>query len=125
MSEGDYLNLSKAKKSVDNIKSTRIFSKVDYKFEDSDKKNFKDFNLFVKEQATGNISAGVGYSTNGGLFEAGINERNFLGQGINLDFTGRLSADVLRGEFSYVNPNFKMVCIIVIIHHIIFEKICY
>ncbi len=107
LSEGDYLNLSKAKKSVDNIKSTRIFSKVDYKFEDSDKKNFKDFNLFVKEQATGNISAGVGYSTNGGLFEAGINERNFLGQGINLDFTGRLSADVLRGEFSYVNPNFK------------------
>jgi outer membrane protein insertion porin family len=107
LSEGDYLNLSKAKKSIDNIKSTRIFSKVDYKFEDSDKKNFKDFNLFVKEQATGNISAGVGYSTNGGLFEAGINERNFLGQGINLDFTGRLSADVLRGEFSYVNPNFK------------------
>ena len=107
LSEGDYLNLSKAKKSVDNIKSTRIFSKVDYKFEDSDKKNFKDFNLFVKEQATGNISAGVGYSTNGGLFEAGINERNFLGQGINLDFTGRFSADVLRGEFSYVNPNFK------------------
>jgi len=107
LSEGDYLNLSKAKKSVDNIKSTRIFSKVDYKFEDSDKKNFKDFNLFVKEQATGNISAGVGYSTNGGLFEAGIKERNFLGQGINLDFTGRLSADVLRGEFSYVNPNFK------------------
>ena len=107
LSEGDYLNLSKAKKSVDNIKSTRIFSKVDYKFEDSDKKNFKDFNLFVKEQATGNISAGVGYSTNGGLFEVGINERNFLGQGINLDFTGRLSADVLRGEFSYVNPNFE------------------
>ena len=107
LSEGDYLNLSKAKKSVDNIKSTRIFSKVDYKFDDSDKKNFKDFNLFVKEQATGNISAGVGYSTNGGLFEVGINERNFLGQGINLDFTGRLSADVLRGEFSYVNPNFK------------------
>jgi outer membrane protein insertion porin family len=107
LSEGDYLNLSKAKKSIDNIKSTRIFSKVDYKFEDSDKKNFKDFNLFVKEQATGNISAGVGYSTNGGLFEAGIKERNFLGQGINLDFTGRLSADVLRGEFSYVNPNFK------------------
>ena len=107
LSEGDYLNLSKVKKSVDNIKSKQIFSKVDYKIEDSEKKNFKDFNLIVKEQATGNISAGVGYSTNGGLFEAGINERNFLGQGINLNFTGRLSADVLRGELSYVNPNFE------------------
>jgi outer membrane protein insertion porin family len=107
LSEGDYLNLSKVKKSVDNIKSKQIFSKVDYKIEESDKKNFRDFNLFVKEQATGNISAGVGYSTNGGLFEVGINERNFLGQGINLNFTGRLSADVLRGDLSYVNPNFE------------------
>ena len=107
ISEGDQLNLSKVKKSVDNIKSKQIFSKVDYKLEDSDKKNFKDLNLFVKEQPTGSISAGVGYGTNGGLFEASINERNFLGQGINLNFTGRLSSDVIRGELSYVDPNYN------------------
>jgi outer membrane protein insertion porin family len=107
ISEGDQLNSSKVKKSVDNIKSKQIFSKVDYKIEDSDKKNFKDLNLFVKEQPTGNISAGVGYGTNGGLFEASINERNFLGQGINLNFTGRLSSDVIRGELSYVDPNYN------------------
>ena len=107
LSEGDYLTLSKVKKSVDNIKSKQLFSKVDYKIEDSDKKNFKDFNLFVKEQPTGNISAGIGYGSNGGLFEASINERNFLGQGINLNFTGRLSSEVVRGEISYVDPNFK------------------
>ena len=107
ISEGDQLNSSKVKKSIDNIKSKQLFSKVDYKVEDSDKKNFKDLNLFVKEQATGSISAGVGYGTNGGLFEASVNERNFLGQGINLNFTGRLSSDVIRGEFSYVDPNYK------------------
>ena len=107
ISEGDQLNSSKVKKSVDNIKSKQIFSKVDYKIEDSDKKNFKDLNLFVKEQPTGSISAGVGYGTNGGLFEASINERNFLGQGINLNFTGRLSSDVIRGELSYVDPNYN------------------
>jgi len=107
ISEGDQLNISKIKKSVDNVKSKQIFSKVDYKIEDSDKKNFKDLNLFVKEQPTGSISAGVGYGTNGGLFEASINERNFLGQGINLNFTGRLSSDVIRGELSYVNPNYN------------------
>jgi outer membrane protein insertion porin family len=107
ISEGDQLNSSKVKKSVDNIKSKQIFSKVDYKIEDSDKKNFKDLNLFVKEQPTGNISAGVGYGTNGGLFEASINERNFLGQGINLNFTGRLSSAVIRGELSYVDPNYN------------------
>ena len=107
ISEGDQLNSSKVKKSIDNVKSKQLFSKVDYKIEDSDKKNFKDFSLFVKEQPTGSISAGIGYGTNGGLFEASINERNFLGQGINLNFTGRLSSDVIRGEFSFVDPNYK------------------
>ena len=106
ISEGDQLNSSKIKKSVDSIKSKQLFSKVEYKIEESEKKNFKDLNLFVKEQPTGNVSAGVGYGTNGGLFEASINERNFLGQGINLNFTGRLSADVIRGEISYVDPNY-------------------
>lgn len=107
LAEGDYLNSTKVKKSVDNIKSRQLFSKVDYKVVDSEKKNFKDFNLFVKEQATGSISAGVGYGSNGGLFEASINERNFLGQGINLNFTGTLATEEIKGEFSYVDPNFK------------------
>jgi outer membrane protein insertion porin family len=107
ISEGDQLSSSKVNKSVDNIKSKQLFSKVDYKVEDSEKKNFKDLNFFVKEQATGSVSAGVGYGTNGGLFETSVNERNFLGQGINLNFTGRLSTDVIRGELSYVDPNYK------------------
>jgi outer membrane protein insertion porin family len=107
ISEGDQLNSSKIKKSIDNVKSKQLFSKVDYKIEDSEKKNFKDLNLFVKEQPTGSISAGVGYGTNGGLIEASVNERNFLGQGINLNFTGRLSSDVIRGELSFVDPNYK------------------
>ena len=107
ISEGDQLSSSKIKKSVDNVKSKQLFSKVDYKLEDSDKKNFKDLNLFIKEQPTGSISAGVGYGTNGGLFEASVNERNFLGQGINLNFTGRLSSDAIRGELSYANPNYN------------------
>jgi len=106
ISEGDQLNSSKLKKSIDNIKSKQFFSKVDYKIEDSDKKNYKDLNLFVKEQPTGNISAGLGYGTNGGIIEASINERNFLGRGINLNFTGRLSTDVVRGELSYLDPNY-------------------
>ena len=106
IAEGDYLNSSKVKKSIDNIKSKQLFSKVEHKIEDSDTKDSKNFNLIVKEQPTGSISAGVGYGSNGGLFEASINERNFLGQGINLNFTGRMSSEVVRGEFSYLNPNF-------------------
>ena len=106
ISEGDNLNSSKIKKSIDQIKSKQYFSKVDYKVEDSDKKNFKDLNIIVREQATGSISAGVGYGTNGGMFEASLNEKNFLGQGVNLNFTGRLSTEKISGEFTVLNPNF-------------------
>jgi len=106
ISEGDNLNSSKIKKSIDQIKSKQYFSKVDYKIEDSDKKNFKDLNIIVREQATGSISAGVGYGTNGGMFEASLNEKNFLGQGVNLNFTGRLSTEKISGEFTVLNPNF-------------------
>ena len=108
LSEGDNLNSSKLKKSIDNLKSKQYFSKVDYKLENSiDKKNASDLNLFVKEQATGNISAGVGYGTNGAMFQGAVNEKNFLGQGINLNFTGTFSTQSLSGEFSYLNPNFR------------------
>ena len=107
VSEGDYLNQAKVKKSIDNIKSKQLFSKVEYKLEDSDKKNFKDLNLFVKEQPTGSIGAGIGYGTNGGSFEASVNERNFLGKGINLNFTGRLSTETVKGDLLYVDPNFN------------------
>jgi len=108
LSEGDNLNSSKLKKSIDNVKSKQYFSKVDYKLEDSfEKKNAKDLNIFVKEQATGNMSAGVGYGTNGGLFQASINEKNFLGKGINLNFTGEFSSQKISGELSFVEPNFR------------------
>jgi len=107
LTEGDYLNLSKVNKSVDNIKSKQLFSKVNYKIEESEKKNFKDLNLFVKEQPTGSISAGAGYGTNGGLLEASINEKNFLGEGINFNLTGRFSTEKVSGVISYVNPNFN------------------
>jgi outer membrane protein insertion porin family len=108
LSEGDNLSNTKLKKSIDNVKSKQYFSKVDYKLEDSlEKKNAKDFNLFVKEQPTGSISAGVGYGTNGAMFQASINERNFLGEGINLNFTGTISTQKVSGEFTYVDPNFK------------------
>ena len=108
LSEGDNLNASKLKKSIDNIRSKQYFSKVDSKIENSkEKKDAKDLNISVKEQATGSISAGVGYGTNGGIFQAGINEKNFLGKGINLNFTGELSTQKLTGEFTFVDPNFR------------------
>jgi outer membrane protein insertion porin family len=107
ISEGDVLNISKIKKSIDNIDSKNFFKKTDYKITDSDlQKNSKDLNLYVKEQPTGSLSAGIGYGSSGGLLEGSINERNFLGKGIDLNFTGRLASEKVSGVFSYIDPNF-------------------
>ena len=107
ISEGDILNNSKIKKSIDNIDSKNLFKKTDYKISDSDlQKNSKDLNLYVKEQPTGSLSAGIGYGSSGGLLEGSINERNFLGKGIDLNFTGRLASEKVSGVFSYIDPNF-------------------
>lgn len=107
ISEGDDYNLSKIKKSIDNLKSKQLFSKVEYQVKESTIKNNKDVTILVKEQPTGNISAGVGYGTNGGTIQGSINEKNFLGQGITLNFTGTISTDKVIGEFVYSDPNFK------------------
>ena len=108
ISEGDILNISKIKKSIDNIDSKNFFKKTDYKITDSDlQKNSKDLNLYVKEQPTGSLSAGIGYGSSGGLLEGSINERNFLGKGIDLNFTGRFASEKISGVFSYIDPNFK------------------
>ena len=108
IAEGDILNNTKIKKSIDNINSKNIFRKVEYKISESDaQKSSKDLNLYVKEQPTGSISAGVGYGSNGGLLEGSINERNFLGKGIDLNFTGRLASEKVSGVFSYIDPNFN------------------
>lgn len=107
ISEGDNLNISKIKKSLDLIKSKQYFRSVDYNIQDSDKKNFKDLNITVKEQATGSISGGIGYGSNGGMLEAAINEKNFLGQGINLNLTTRFATEKISGDFTVLNPNFN------------------
>ena len=108
LSEGDILNISKVKKSIDIINSKNIFRKAEYKISDSDLlKNSKDLNFYVKEQPTGSISAGIGYGSNGGLLEGSVNERNFLGKGIDLNFTGRLSSEKITGVLSYMDPNFN------------------
>jgi outer membrane protein insertion porin family len=107
ISEGDNLNISKIKKSLDQIKSKQYFRSVDYNIQDSDKKNFKDLNIIVKEQATGSISGGIGYGSNGGMLEAAINEKNFLGQGINLNLTTRFATEKISGDFTVLNPNFN------------------
>ena len=105
-SEGDLYNSNEINRSIDNLKAARYFSKVDLVSKEDKLNKFKDIEIQVKEQATGSITAGAGYGSQGGLLEGSINESNFLGEGINLNFTGRLSTQQISGVLAYSTPNF-------------------
>ena len=106
-SEGDYFEAYKLKKTIDNVKSIGLFKDITYKIEDSGKKDYKNIDISVKEQPTGSISAGAGYGSTGALIQASINERNFLGKGINLNASITASQERVNGDVTYFEPNFN------------------
>jgi len=105
-SEGDLYNSNEVSKSIDNLKAVGFFSKVDLEIREDKSNKLKGIDIKVKEQPTGSISAGAGYGTQGGVVEGSINEANFLGEGINLNVTGRLSTQQISGAIGYSTPNF-------------------
>ncbi len=105
--EGDPLNELLFNKSIDNIKSLRIFKKVDSKISDGSEDNLKVVDITVEEQPTGEISLAAGVGTSGTVIGGGINEKNFLGKGINLNTQLEISEDKIKGRFVYSKPNFN------------------
>jgi len=105
-SEGDKFNNSKLNQSIDKLKSTGLFKSVTSKNKIiSDEKIEIDF--AVEEQPTGNISAGVGAGTSGATISSGINEKNFLGKGLQLNANLNIGTQKNFGNISYMDPDFK------------------
>ena len=106
--EGDAYNKFLFDKSIDNIKSRRIFKSVKSSLNDSiNDKQKKIIDIYVEESPTGEIFAGAGTGTSGAIVSAGIKENNYLGKGIKLSTNFSISEDQVKGKFSVVNPNFK------------------
>ncbi len=105
--EGDPYNEILTNKSINQIKSLRIFKTVEKNIEEGSTDNYKIINIEVEEMPTGEISAGAGIGTSGSTVSAGIKEKNYLGTGITLQANLALSEDGIKGLFSIVNPNFK------------------
>ena len=105
--EGDPLNEVLYNKSIDKLRSTDFFKRVDSEIIPGSNNNLKIINITVEEQATGQISAGAGYGTSGTTIAAGVSEKNFLGKGINLDSNFEISEESIKGRFIYSKPNFN------------------
>ncbi len=106
--EGDAFNEVLFDKSINNIKSRGIFKSVNSNIKASDTDNQKKIiDIIVEESPTGEIFAGAGTGTSGATISAGVQEKNYLGKGINLSTNLMLSEDQIKGKFSLLNPNFR------------------
>ena len=105
--EGDPFNELLNAKSMNNLKSLNIFKEVKSKITDGDKLNTKVIDIEVTEKPTGEITLGAGVGSEGGSIGFGVTENNFLGKGVKLGSSLRVSEDTIRGNFSVTNPNFN------------------
>lgn len=105
-SEGDKFNSLKLNQSIDKLKNTGLFKNVT-----SVNKNISDekieIDFAVEEQPTGSISAGAGVGTSGATISSGINEKNFLGKGLELNANLNIGTQKNFGNISYINPDFE------------------
>lgn len=68
-----------------------------------------DVNYTVEEQASGSLSASVGYSQNSGIiFGAGVKQSNFLGSGTDVGFNINRSDTVEKLDFSIFDPYYTL-----------------
>ena len=104
--EGDPLNKILFNKSLDNIRSLRIFKNVDAEIKEGSNQKLKIIDINVEEMPTGEISLAAGVGSSGTTIGGGIVEKNFLGKGINLDTNLEISESSIKGEFIYSKPNF-------------------
>ena len=105
--EGDAYNEILVNKSINEIKSRRLFKTVNKIIDDGSSKDLKIININVEEQPTGEIFAGAGTGTSGSSLSFGIKENNYLGKGVKLDSQVSISDTALQGSLTINNPNYK------------------
>ncbi len=105
--EGDPFNKLLNAKSINNLRALNIFKNVKSDVIDGKQANTKIININVEEKPTGEISLGAGVGSEGGTIGFAVAENNFLGKGVRLDTSLRLSDDTVRGAFTVNNPNFN------------------
>lgn len=104
-SEGDFVNIFKLKKSSDLIESTKIFEDVKYSI-NSVTDGLVDVIFSVNEKASGEISAGAGFGTDGAQISTRFVENNFLGRGITLSSNLDVGTNKILGNVLISNPDF-------------------
>ena len=104
--EGDPYTKLGIEKTVSNLKSRNIFKSVEYKIKDGSSEDLKIVDIKIEEKPTGELSAGAGIGTEGGVFAFTLKENNYLGEGNTVGFDFNLSKESLTGKLDFTNPNY-------------------
>ena len=99
--EGDPFNELLNARSINNIRATNLFAKVNSEITDGTEIGTKILNITVEEKPTGEISIGAGAGTEGGTLGFSVSENNFLGKGVKLATALKLTEDTVKEVFSY------------------------
>ena len=81
LDEGDPFNELKLNRSISNLKSKNLFSKVNYIVKDGSLDGTKIIEIDVEEKPTGEIMAGAGVGTDGSTIAFSISENNWMEMG--------------------------------------------
>ena len=105
--EGDPFNELLNAKSINRIKASNLFKKVEFEIVEKENNYQKDINIIVEEQPTGEISAGAGVGSSGSTVSFGIKEANFNGKGIALNTNLTITAKSVSGGLNFSIPNYN------------------
>ena len=108
LDEGDPFTNLNLDKSLSNIKARKIFGSVNSEVSEGSSKDLKIIDIRVEEKPTGEISAGAGVGTNGGLFAFAVKENNWLGEGKQVGVDVEFAEDSIKGELLYADPNYDL-----------------
>jgi len=112
--EGDAFNSAKLRRSRQRIRNLGYFEKVDITNVPGEAPDRTIINVEVEERSTGELSFGVGYSTqDGALANVSVRERNLLGRGQDLRLGFTLSQKRQEIDLSFTDPycaDFEVAC---------------
>ena len=105
--EGDAFNTARIEESRRRLKNLGFFKDTDISNVPGSEPDTTVVNVEVKEQPTGEISLGAGYSTTEGVIgDFGVREKNFLGTGQDVAVRFGLSFVTQEVDASYTIPYF-------------------
>lgn len=106
LSDGEQFSGAKLRRSNERLNKMDYFEKVEIEPATTGNPSELDLKVKVKEKATGQMSAGAGYSSFiGPFFTGSISERNLFGKGYELGFSGTISGKSNLYMISFTNPS--------------------